>query len=614
MCGILGGMGTSVDSAVLESSLAQLIHRGPDHQGFKGFNANCFMGVARLAMTDPHSRSNQPLVSKDEQFAISFNGEIYNYLDLRQELEDDNVEFATKSDTEVLMAMYQKFGVNSLDRLEGMFAFAIYDLKNQKLTIARDKLGKKPLYYAFSGGCFYWSSSLKVMSNLNLFKNNADIRNLNFLSLGYQIDPNTGYEGIYSLLPGHFLQFQYSKICTMPKRFPKAKAQRSATPSLRKALLKAIERRVEGHEKIGLSLSGGVDSAILAIGLKELGIKAKTFSAYWSNSDKERYNSDAEHAEEIAKLLKHEHHPVDVSKGFKLDLVLRDYLVAMEEPNNNPSGLSTLALYRAVAAEKVRLVLTGDGSDEIFGGYARHSLATKYPRVLGSNTFELDGLLFRRNTTISKKLSNFVASQISPHTPRFWLHWHLVFTPNELSKLLNKEVSRKEIVKYLSDEIEALSPLEENCMATQSLMQRDHQIWLSMESNRKLDRISMFFSIEARSPFQDENVIKFANDAMMNSEFRELNKKILRDEFPEIKDFPVKKEKVGFTSPVGHWMREDARFVNDSLDILCELKEFNAKYLNTFKDSQFRGDYRTNMQLWTLVVYANWIKLRKDSA
>ncbi len=612
MCGILGGIGISADSTILESLLQDLSHRGPDHLGFKSFKGNCHMGVARLAMTDPHPRSNQPLTTKDGHLAISFNGEIYNYVELRRELEAADLEFTTESDTEVLLGMFQKYGVDSLARLEGMFAFAIYDVESQKVTIARDKLGKKPLYFAFKDSCLFWSSSLKVIAKLDPLPVKSDIQNLNYLSLGYQLDPNTGHEGIHSLLPGHFLEFQSSSNYTIPSKFPEAKVRKAVPLSLRKALLKAIEVRVQGHEKVSLSLSGGVDSAILAIGLRDLGIKAQTFSAYWSNSDKTRYNSDAEHGKKIASLLGHQHHPVDISYGFKLDEVLRKFLVAMEEPNNNPSGLSMLALYQAVAAEKIRLILTGDGSDEIFGGYARHSLAVQYPRMLNLRTSNLDGLLFNRETKISRTLSSLIASQIAPDLAKFWLHWHLVFTPIELSKLLNKTLCSKSITDHLENEIEILSQVEENLLASQSLMQRDHEIWLSMESNRKLDRISMSFSLEARSPFQDENIINFAYSAMKRGEWRLLNKRILRDEFPEIMNLPIKGEKVGFTSPVGHWMREDPSFVNKSLDLLCELEEFNGEYISSFKDSQFRGDYRINMQLWTLVVYANWIKLQRN--
>jgi len=185
-----------------------------------------------------------------------------------------------------------------------------------------------------------------------------------------------------------------------------------------------------------------------------------------------------------------------------------------------------------------------------------------------------------------------------------------VFTPREIAELFNVRSKTNEISSLLNFEVDRLSsePLASN--ATQSIMNRDHKIWLTMESNRKLDRISMKYSIEARSPFQDENVIKFAENAMSRTHFKVLNKEILRDEFPELKNLPIKHEKVGFTSPVGHWMREDPEFIISSINYLLEMPQFNQKYLTKFKNMQFKGDFRTNMQLWTLVVYANWLMVK----
>lgn len=612
MCGILGGFGREINSIAIEASLSKLFHRGPDSQGFKELPGECFMGVARLAMTDPHPRSDQPMVAHDGKFAISFNGEIYNFKDLRRNLQNLGINFQTESDTEVLLEMFRQYGNKALDRLEGMFAFAVYDIDNQKLTIARDKLGKKPLFFSIRDNGIFWSSSLDVLVNLVDVDFEYSTATYDFLSLGYQLDPNTGYKGIYGLLPGHYLEYQKNDSYPNPHKFPSANIRKNSPPSLREVLWKAIQVRIEGHQKIGLSLSGGIDSTLIALGLKELGIKADAFSAYWSNTDKSRYNSDAEHAKEISKSLKHEFHPVDISSEFNLRKVLRNYLQAMEEPNNNPSGLSTLALYKAVHAKNIRLLLTGDGSDEIFGGYARHELASKYPRFFNLETTALDRFLFKRKNPIQKNISNLIASQLSPRNPKFWLHWHLVFTPSETSALFRNVVPMSQITKTLSQEVQQLSPEIAHSNATQNLMKKDHEIWLSMESNKKLDRISMAFSIEARSPFQDENVISYAEEAMKQKNFMVFNKKILRDEFPELNRLPVKTEKVGFTSPIGHWMREDPDFVNDSIVYLSNLHEFDASYLAKFKGAQFRGDYRTNMQLWTLVVYANWLMVKNE--
>ena len=282
----------------------------------------------------------------------------------------------------------------------------------------------------------------------------------------------------------------------------------------------------------------------------------------------------------------------------------------MEEPNNNPSGLSTLKLYKTIAENEIKLLLTGDGSDEIFGGYSRHKNVAKLPQLFNLNGNKNERFLFSRDNRPQRYIANIVASQLDPQDPLRWLHWHWVFTPKELQNLTGSSIGVQKISREISGLVEVLSPRGLISNATQSLMRRDHEIWLSMESNRKLDRISMAFSIEARSPFQDENVIEIANRIMSESDFSTLDKRLLKAQFPELDTIPVKKEKVGFTSPIGHWMRQEPQFIRDSISYLRGQKGWNGPALDFFSDAQFRSDYRTNMQLWTLVVYSNWLKIK----
>jgi asparagine synthase (glutamine-hydrolysing) len=610
MCGIVGGLGVEVNPSEIESAVALLYHRGPDNQGFRSLSETCHMGVARLAMTDPHPRSNQPLSTLNGRFTISFNGEIYNFKDIRKELIEKGISFNTESDTEVLVNLIATKGLSGLEELQGMFAFAFYDELKNNLIIARDRLGKKPLYYSSQQKKFYWSSSLEILANLTNEKYTRNDFHLDYLSLGYQLDPNTGYDNIYALMPGHYIEIENGKSFVGPKSFKTQITNQKYRDSMRSALWNAIQVRTEGHKDIAISLSGGVDSTLIALGLKKLGVQSTAFSAFWSNSDKDRYNSDKEHAKDIARILGHEFVAVDISKSFKLEDTLRSYLIAMEEPNNNPSGLSTLALYKTIAENGIKLLLTGDGSDEIFGGYSRHINVAKLPQLLNLTGHKKQRLLFSRDNRPQRYIANLVASQLDPQDPLRWLHWHWVFTPKELQTLLNPSIGQQEISSEISDLVEALSPKVSVSKATQSLMRRDHEIWLSMESNRKLDRISMAFSIEARSPFQDDNVIEIANRIMNESDFSILDKGLLKAQFPELETLPVKKEKVGFTSPIGHWMRQEPQFIRDSISYLKSQKEWDGQALNFFSEAQYRSDYRTNMQLWTLVVYSNWLKLK----
>jgi asparagine synthase (glutamine-hydrolysing) len=570
------------------------------------------MGVARLAMTDPKPRSNQPLSIMNERFTISFNGEIYNFKEIRNKLIDIGLSFTTESDTEVLASLIAVRGVSGLEELEGMFAFACFDAETNSLLIARDKLGKKPLYYCKLSESFYWSSSLDILAKLTNAKYVGKNRNLDYLSLGYQLDPNTGYEEIFALLPGHYIEIRDGRNFDGPMKFKTQISKFKFKDSIRDALWNAIEVRAEGHDRIAISLSGGVDSTLIALGLKNLGFKGTAFSAFWSNSDKDRYNSDKNHAEEIAKSLDHDFIAVDISNNFSLKNTLRTFLIAMEEPNNNPSGLSTLELYKTVADLKFKLLFTGDGSDEIFGGYSRHINITKLPQIFSLEGKHYQRYLFSRENRLHQLISNVVASQLNPQDPLRWLHWHWAFTPSELGRLLHGTVGRVEISDELSRVVNCLSPSEPRTSSTKSLMQRDHQIWLSMESNRKLDRISMAFSIEARSPFQDENVIEIANRIMSQTNFSTLDKRLLKEHFPELKSLPIKTEKVGFTSPVGHWMRQEPEFIRDSITYLQGQEGWNPSALEPFSNAQFNGDYRTNMQLWTLVVYSNWLMIKNE--
>ena len=612
MCGFLGSFGLDTELRDLSPYFNGLFNRGPDFQELTSIDKYCHMGVARLAMTDPHPRSNQPMWDSKRNSALSFNGEIYNYLQIKKDLENQGFEFKTESDTEVLLTLLGIDEKRVFKQIKGMFAFAFYNNETKKLILSRDKLGKKPLFYIHRNNCVFWSSSLKVLKDVSNSVPVTASKSIDFFALGYQIDPSTSYQEIMAVLPGHSIEFELLNE-QMHITHTKNDLSSSVRISLRENLWQAIEARTKNHQKVALSLSGGIDSSLIALGLAEQGQVADTYSAFWSNSDKERYNSDRSFAEIIAHELGHNFNPIDISKNFELEKLLREFLTAMEEPNNNPTGLSTLQLYREIAKDGHRLLLTGDGSDEIFAGYKRHSLSMKYPRILRTNNMIFDKYLSSGNSTIKRIITKALMSQLNPENPIYWLNWHWVFTPAEQQSLFRNVVPIDEIQKIVCNEIEKISPVSKSSKAVEILMQRDHEIWLSMESNRKLDRLSMYFSIEARSPFQDEDVIASGRKMMQFSNYGLLEKTILKREFPELQKLTIKREKVGFTSPVGHWMRDNPEFINDSLEYLGKQPDWNYSAVSSFRNSQFKGDYRTNMQLWTLTVYSTWLRMLSES-
>lgn len=609
MCGILGIAGDIVSGEEFAKHLKHLTRRGPDSQQAIKVSTNCMMGATRLAMVDPHPRSNQPMVDKANGDVLTFNGEIYNYLQLRFELESTGVEFDTESDTEVLLKFLQTSESPDLSRLNGMFAFAYFNKGKNTVSFGRDQLGKKPLFYSVGEQSITWGSSIWNVSKLNdsSITNGSNFGTYHYL--GYELSPNTHYSKVLELNPGVLTTFSlqnYSRIAEVKFKT----SRKSKELSIRKTLLEAVEKRIEGHPEVAISLSGGLDSTIIAILVRDLGANCTTFSAYWNDSDKSRYNSDGLLAKEISSKLGFRHEQVEMLATNELEGEINKFLIAMEEPNSNPTGVSMMKLYGAIANCGIRLTLTGDGADEIFSGYERYNLVAQRKNLLQLKNPQWDNFVLAKRNSIRRVPIGLLASQLSPNSVSSWLYWHSIFTPSEWNDIrVNKNNVNSEIAKLIAA-IRQVSSIDGLSNPIEIMMKRDSDVWLSMESNKRLDRISMFHSIEARSPFQDDDLVELANRKMLETGFSKLNKEILRSEFPEVEDLGVMKEKVGFISPVGHWMRSNPELVNSSLSYLMSTGQFRIDRLKTLADEALSGNFRKISQTWNLIVYAQWIKLQ----
>ncbi len=607
MCGILGAVGTSASRSILESELFHLARRGPDYQELITVKQNLFLGSTRLAMVDPHPRSNQPFSDPETGDVISFNGEIYNYLEVKAKLMELGKSFQTESDTEVLLKFIQHYGVSKLSELNGMYAFAFYNASESTLTLARDELGKKPLYYFEDESNFIWSSSLDSVVRLAGLQKPATKKNLNYLLLGYYLDPITPYEGVRQILPAKTLT-----ISVVDTKITSSTSVRiSASPScrletLRSSLKRAVETRCEGHDSIAISLSGGVDSTIIAVLAAELNLKCETYSAHWTDSDKTRYNTDSFLAQSISKNLGFKHNQVEMIQTQNLTEELDLFLNAMEEPNGNPSGVSMMRLYRAIQDDGHRLVLTGDGADEIFSGYARYELVSRIPNALKLQSLVAQNLALSNRNNRYRKLFGLIASQLHPETPSAWLYWHSIFTPSELAELCPGLLEKEALYSEFSTSFESLTQSKVSINATSLLMSKDFQVWLPMESNRRLDRISMYHSIEARSPFQDREVVEVARRLMLESKYKILEKKLLREAFPELKSIGVRDDKAGFISPIGHWLRGNPQLVLQTLKYLEIELNWDSGALSKYLEAPQRGNFRELVQLWNLIVFVRW--------
>lgn len=613
MCGIVGclKLANGVDWVTEQTNLIH--YRGPDSQIVKSITPDLVMGVARLAMTDPHPRSNQPMIDEETGNALSFNGEIYNFLELRNKLQSQGVSFETESDTEVLLKYLGHVGLSNLSELNGMFAFAFYSKNENRLYFSRDKLGKKPLYVSQDGLVIRWTSTINSLKPIRDKNSISDESLFQYLSLGYLLDPATTQANHFAVKPGEIvcIELSNSKLDRWRVNYPSIDQFEDFAENLdlRHLIGESVEDRISGHENVAISLSGGVDSSIIAIEVAARAGKSHAFTARWSDSDKDRYNLDADVAKSVCSKLKIDLEQVEMIRPADLSDELRSFLIAIQEPNNNPSGVSMLRLYSRIAETGHRLALTGDGSDEIFGGYARHTAVSKVKNVLNLQNKKLITTSFAdvRDGKTSL-LRRAFATQISPDSPFSWLQWHWIFTPRESAHILGDKFIESRVFNSLSQSVVNLSK-STRMNQPQSLMKRDHEIWLAMESNRKLDRISMKYSIEARSPFQDDRVIDWANTYMMQNRYRKLSKEILWKTYPELNELGVRRDKAGFTSPVGHWLRGNTNLVKESLDYLSRDTRFNKHGLDYYRDAPQRGQFRELMQLWTLVVLSTWLQI-----
>jgi asparagine synthase (glutamine-hydrolysing) len=610
MCGIAGAYGMAIDNSWVEEQLVILSRRGPDSQGSFAASSNCHLASCRLAMTDPMPRSNQPFVDIYSGNSIVFNGEIYNFHDLKDKLllEFPTENFHTQSDTEVLLRWLDKHGERGVPCLQGMFSFAYFNKSANKLSLCRDSLGKKPLYWAMYNKSIYWSSSLESFKSLltPLIDHDAIVQ---YFSLGYILDPTSIFRNVQSILPGQNIEFviYQNEVKMLSNR--NVKPLLSYSHSLRETIESAVNRRIEGHEKIAISLSGGVDSSIISLHLKDSSKKVTSFSCIWTDSDKDKYNKDAVYAARIAENLGLNHFQVEMPKTNQIDEYLSRYLIAMQEPNANPTGISLYALYEEIAQQGFRLVLTGDGSDEIFAGYQRYRELQKTSLGLKLKSEFLRMKLVEFNGRLGRGISRSVVSLMNQEFPETWFYWHGIFFKNELKNLFQNPKTAEAFDSKVLTRISEISPTHSQIHSVSTLMERDRMIWLDMESNRKLDRISMFFSIEARSPFQDERVTSVALSKRDQIVRESGTKNLLWKSYPELETLGVRRDKEGFISPVGHWLRNNQKLVEHSIRILINEKVFVSSVLNSYKYAAFESDFRRIKQLWHLVALAKWLEV-----
>ncbi len=630
MCGINGivfkNKASSKDSvfSIINTMNNAIIHRGPDDDGVYVFDDHLAFGMRRLSIIDL-SCGKQPIYNEAKNIVITFNGEIYNYKEIKENFINEGVEFYTDSDTEVVLKLYEKYGEGSLQHLDGMFAFAIHDKVKNKIFIARDRFGEKPLYYHQSKDEILWASELKSLISIRPQLKSISLEALNiYLALTYIPAPLTIYENVFKLKAGHCMTIDTTSLETTINKYWDIDIQEGkknsiqffeAKHQLRSLLFESVKKRMIADVPLGVFLSGGVDSTIIAAIMAKISKeKIKTFSVGYSDK---RYD-ESERARMVANHIKSDHHEYILNYEEligDIDKIILNY----DEPFADASCLPTFFV-SSKTAQKVKVALTGDGGDEVFGGYNKyliHTYGKKYksfiPSLIRDKVIKplISSNLFRGKDSKSKltKIRKMVQSIQSDTLTNHLNIIALGFKQNALSDLLHEGnvLDFKDLLKRYIHFPNIDAQIDELKFARYV----DKQTSLEGDMLVKVDRASMFCSLECRSPFLDHKIMEFTYQIPDNFLLDGFNKKkILKETFKDLlpPDF-FNAPKSGFEIPIATWFRNDLK-----LDLIGTLSEVNLIKHNYFKNDYVAGlinehlnagiDHST--QLWTLFSFQKW--------
>lgn len=621
MCGINGFISRQSNieiQKVLREMNNAIIHRGPDQDGFFEDNSSdCKIGMAmrRLSIIDLSS-GKQPIFTEDKQKVILFNGEIYNFKILKSQLEQKGVEFVTHSDTEVIVKLYEHYGVQSFSMLDGMFAFSIYDKTVNKVFIARDFFGEKPLYYTKTNDHFIWASELKSIIKTLPAKPGINARSLNlFLQLTYIPAPYTIYDDIHKLEANHYLEFDCSnfsfQIYEIEQKFKSYSeiSKSEATKITHDLVQESVISRSIADVSLGTFLSGGVDSSIVSLCLaQQSSAKIETFSIGF---DKKSFD-ETDKSRAVAKLVNSNHHEFIISEK-DLTTNLDEIILNFDEPFADSSALASYVVSNKTK-EYVTVALTGDGGDEVFGGYNKYymgNLNEKYTNYIPHS-------LHRNFTTVFKSLLK------TKHDRRGYR-----FKMNRLLKSINydgdfyyniislgfHENEVKDILKA-NDYVENPLSYYKNIVGNQNRTLTDFRnidkiISLEGDMIVKVDRTSMLNSLECRAPFLNKEIWNFTSQLPEDFLIKSWDKKhILKESFKKYfpKDF-LDKSKKGFEVPVGDWLR--ANLKNELLSYIDKsfIEKQNVFYFETVSNlvnNHLQGKIDNTFRVWTFYCFQKW--------
>lgn len=602
MCGLCGFTGEIVDrDAVLENMTEVITHRGPDSKGFYT-DDKISMGFRRLSIIDLDNGS-QPIYNEDKTLVLMFNGEIYNYKQLRKELQEKGHVFATDTDSEVLVHGFEEWREDLLNRLRGMFGFAIWNRTDESLFIARDIFGIKPMHYTQVGGHFLYASEIKSILKFPGFEKKFNYRTLdNYLSFQYAVPPETFFEGVYCLLPGHYLWYRDGKVETT--RYWEARFNPDESLTEEQAvdeIEKVFEESVNAHKisdvEVGCFLSSGVDSSYVSTYFAD----QKTFTVGFDFGEK--YN-EISWAERLSKKIGVEHHTHLISsEEFWGNVEHVQY--HMDQPLADPSCIA-LYFVSKLASEYVKVVLSGEGADELFGGYTIYNephVFKAYQKILPSKF----RLWLAKEV---KKLPHFKGQSFiirgSRETEEKFIGNAFMYDDEDKRRILKDPsiVTRPQsLCKKFYDRVRGYDQ-------ETKMQYLDINLWMVGDILLKADRMSMANSLELRVPFLDKEVFKVASKLPTRLRVNKKNTKYAMRQAANrhLPQETAQKEKLGFPVPTRVWLRDEKYYniVKEKFHSETAKKFFNTDVITQFLDDHYHNKDDNSRKVWTIYIFLVW--------
>lgn len=633
MCGIAGFTSFNKKNYNIQDTMTSMLdsiaHRGPDASG-DYFEESINLGHRRLSIVDLEN-GKQPLISEDGKIILSFNGEIYNYVELREQLIKQGFKFQTTSDTEVIIHMYRKHGMDFLKHLNGMFAIALWDRDLEQLLIARDRMGEKPIYYQYKDDEFIFASELKALVKHPMVTKEISAIGLDkFLTYEYVPAPQTILENIWKVEAGQVIVVKKNSIKKelywkhpfheLQEGGDLYASQNEVLEKLDELMNDSIRMRLQADVPVGVLLSGGIDSSLVtAIAAKQSKQKVKSFSIYF---DEASYD-ESHYIEKMVDQFDLDHHHQTLRADDMLSIVDKMGMI-MDEPMSDPSIVPTYYLSK-MTAQSVKTVLGGDGADELFAGYPTY-VANKLVQAYNVVPYELRTPLTNfikkslgklipvssKNVSLDYKLQQFFRGTGVVSEIRFF-KWMGGFLESEKKSIFNDSYNQKLLGNFSYDDINRYLSRTNMQNELERLLYLSQKLYLCDDILHKVDRASMQNSLEVRAPFLDHRIVEFASQLPERYKLKGFSKKHILKKlaYNYLPKEVIERPKKGFGIPITEWLKNDLK--EPMLDLLSKERldrqgifkhESIAKIINSHLD----GSSNNRKQIWNLMCFQLWYK------